>query len=64
MDYKEASLREAGEQVLRKVGDLGGQGGFIGLDRTGHVTMPFNTEGMFRGVIRGNGETSITIFQD
>ena len=64
MAYKGASLRDAGDQVLRKVGELGGRGGFIGLDRQGNVTMPFNTEGMFRAVVRANGEMSIAVFPD
>jgi beta-aspartyl-peptidase (threonine type) len=64
MEYKGASLRDAGEQVLRKVGELGGKGGFIALDRSGNVTMPFNTEGMFRAVLRANGEMSMAVFPD
>jgi beta-aspartyl-peptidase (threonine type) len=62
MEYKGASLRDASDDVIRKVGELGGKGGFIALDRRGNIAMPFNTEGMFRGVIRGDGEISIEVF--
>ena len=64
MEYKGATVRDAGEEVLRKVGELGGKGGFIALDRRGKLTMPFNTEGMFRGVIRASGEMTITVFPE
>jgi L-asparaginase / beta-aspartyl-peptidase len=64
MEYKGATLRDAGEQALRRVGEMGGKGGFIALDRQGNVTMPFNTEGMFRGVVRGNSELTIAVFPE
>jgi beta-aspartyl-peptidase (threonine type) len=64
MDYKRMSLRNASDEVLRKVGELGGKGGFIALDREGNIAMPFNTEGMFRGTIRANGEISIAVFPE
>ncbi len=64
MEYKRASLRAASEEALGKVGKLGGKGGLIALDRHGNIAMPFNTEGMFRGVIRANGEISIAVFQE
>ena len=64
MEYKKMSVRAAGEEVIRKVGELGGKGGFIALDRQGNMAMPFNTEGMFRGVIRADGEISIAVFPD
>jgi beta-aspartyl-peptidase (threonine type) len=64
MEYKGLSVRAASDEVIRKVGDLGGKGGFIALDRKGNIAMPFNTEGMFRGVIRANGEISIAVFPE
>jgi beta-aspartyl-peptidase (threonine type) len=64
MEYKGAPLREASNEALRKVGQLGGKGGFIALDRRGNIAMPFNTEGMFRGVIRASGEISIAVFPE
>jgi beta-aspartyl-peptidase (threonine type) len=64
MEYKAMSVRAASDEVIRKVGDLGGKGGFIALDRKGNIAMPFNTEGMFRGVIRANGEISIAVFPE
>lgn len=64
MEYKGATLRDAAEQVMRKIADLGGTGGVIALDAKGNIAMPFNTEGMFRGVIRADGEVSIAVLPD
>jgi beta-aspartyl-peptidase (threonine type) len=64
MEYKGMSVRAASDEVIRKVGDLGGKGGFIALDRQGNIAMPFNTDGMFRGIIRANGEISIAVFPE
>lgn len=49
IEYKGINLKTAAEKVIKKVGDLGGNGGVICLDRFGNVAMPFNTEGMYRG---------------
>ncbi|HTD67333.1 MAG TPA: isoaspartyl peptidase/L-asparaginase [Candidatus Limnocylindria bacterium] len=64
MEYKGLSVRAAGEQALAKVDQLGGKGGFIAMDARGNIAMPFNTDGMFRGVIRANGEITITVFRE
>lgn len=64
MEYKRLPLREAGAAVLRKVQELGGTGGFIAIDAHGNITMPFNTEGMFRGVARSDGKMTIAVFPD
>lgn len=64
MEYKGLSLRDATEVVLKKVRALGGTGGLITLDRAGHVATPFNTEGMFRGVLRANGEMTIAVYPE
>jgi beta-aspartyl-peptidase (threonine type) len=64
MEYKGMSVRAASDEVIRKVGDLGGKGGFIALDRQGNLAMPFNTDGMFRGVIRASGDISIAVFPE
>ena len=36
--------------------DLGGSGGVIGIDKNGNILMDFNTEGMYRGYRKSNGE--------
>jgi L-asparaginase / beta-aspartyl-peptidase len=60
--YQGRSARAAAEEViLRKIPSAGGRGGAIVLDRRGNLAMVFNTEGMYRGAIRGNGKPEIDI---
>ena len=49
MEFKGLSLEEAGKETLKKLTEMRGDGGFIGVDKNGNVIMPFNTEGMYRG---------------
>ena len=35
---------------------MGAKGGLIAIDRSGHIAMPYNTRGMYRGWMR-QGET-------
>ncbi|NNF52699.1 MAG: isoaspartyl peptidase/L-asparaginase [Gammaproteobacteria bacterium] len=59
------SLEAAADHVVRKeLVEAGGSGGVIAIDRQGHVTMPFNTEGMYRGLRMSDGRMSIAIYKD
>lgn len=52
MEYAGASLVDAAASVVHeKLPKIGGSGGLIAVDAQGQVTMPFNTEGMYRGYI-------------
>jgi beta-aspartyl-peptidase (threonine type) len=42
---------------------IGGRGGLVAVDRQGNVSMPFNTEGMYRGVARVGEALQTAIFQ-
>src|SRR5688572_6110374 len=65
MEYAHLSIREAADSVvLKKLPRLGGDGGVIALDRQGNFTMPFCTEGMYRGYITKKGEGKAFIFKD
>jgi len=58
-------LREAAEEVvLRDIPQLGGDGGAIALGADGAFAMPFNTAGMYRGWIGGDGVPHVAIFAD
>jgi Asparaginase len=60
MAYKGESLEQAGEAVVHGVlKDIGGSGGLVSVDAQGNVHMPFNSLGMYRGVMR-RGETPQT----
>jgi beta-aspartyl-peptidase (threonine type) len=64
MEYKGWSLtRAAGEVILKKLPQLGGDGGLIAVDSKGNVAMPFNTEGMYRGHVKNNGKVVVEIYQ-
>ena len=65
MEYKGLSLKEASEFVVNnKLLKAGGSGGVICLDRSGNISMPFNTEGMFRGFSSADGKEGILIYKD
>lgn len=49
----------AHEVVMKTLPTLGGRGGLIAVDAQGHLSCPFNTEGMYRGHAR-IGETPHT----
>ncbi|WP_246032783.1 isoaspartyl peptidase/L-asparaginase family protein [Sphingobacterium yanglingense] len=63
MEYKSLSALEASKEVIRKIGDMGGDGGMIVLDRDGNVALPFNTAGMYRGYITESGEIKVEIYK-
>eukprot|EP00826_Nyctotherus_ovalis_P001749 TRINITY_DN10305_c0_g1_i2.p1 TRINITY_DN10305_c0_g1~~TRINITY_DN10305_c0_g1_i2.p1 ORF type:complete len:298 (-),score=59.64 TRINITY_DN10305_c0_g1_i2:107-1000(-) len=54
--YKGISLEEAVKQTLKeKVIDLGGVGGIAAVDNKGNITFEYNTPGMLRAHIKGDG---------
>lgn len=63
MEYQNMSVEAACREEIRKLGELGGTGGVIGLDANGNIAMEFNTSGMFRGYIKSSGEKEIAIFE-
>lgn len=51
MEYGGMSLEQAADEVINKrMKGMGGEGGLIAVDTHGNITMPFNTEGMYRGM--------------
>lgn len=64
MEYRGLSLHEAADSVImRKLIEKGGDGGVIGIDRSGTIVMTFNTEGMHRGYIKKRGEAQTFIYK-
>ena len=63
MEYKGLSVTDASKIALDKVGKMGGDGGLIALDKKGNMTMPFNTEGMYRGAITADGKIEVNIYK-
>jgi len=65
MEYKNLSLQKAAEEmIMKKVPQLGGDGGLIAVDKKGNFAMPFNTAGMYRGYIRSDGKAVVKIYKD
>ncbi len=62
--YGGLSLQAAADRVVfDKILALGGSGGLIAVDATGNVALPFNGEGMYRGVGYVGGRPEIGIYR-
>ncbi|MGD9583469.1 MAG: isoaspartyl peptidase/L-asparaginase family protein [Lysobacterales bacterium] len=65
VEYRGDRLAVAAAEVINGVVPrLGGDGGAIALDREGHIAMPFNTSGMYRGWIGTDGRRGTAIFKE
>lgn len=64
MAYKNYTVQQAGDEVVKKIGELGGDGGLIILDKDGKAHFPFNTAGMYRGWITESGKVTVKIYQE
>lgn len=64
MEYEGYTLQQAMETVtLDKLVKINGEGGMIGTDANGNVALVFNSEGMYRGWQKSNGEKVTAIYQ-
>ena len=66
-----ARLRHAGQAldraapaVIGELGTLGGSGGVVAVDRAGVLSLPFYTEGMYRGYVREGGIIHTAIYDE
>ena len=65
MEYKGLSLQDACNLVVMdKLVKFGGEGGLIAIDTLGNITLPFNSEGMYRGFRSGNAPPVVRIYKD
>jgi beta-aspartyl-peptidase (threonine type) len=65
MEYKDLSLKEASELVVMdKLVKAGGSGGVICVDKAGNISMPFNSQGMFRAFAVADGKEGVYIYKD
>lgn len=63
MEYKGYTLQQAMETVtLDKLVKINGDGGMIGADAKGNLALVFNSEGMYRGWQKSNGEKVTAIY--
>ncbi|MEM0962427.1 MAG: isoaspartyl peptidase/L-asparaginase [Bacteroidota bacterium] len=65
MMYLDDDVADAANAVIHtSLTNAGGTGGIIALDRTGAVSMPFNTAGMYRGYVTRSGRVVVQIYAD
>lgn len=63
MTYKNYSLAQATEEVvMSKLKTMGGEGGLIAVDKSGNISLCFNSEGMYRGYAYAEGDPVALIF--
>ena len=64
MAYAGQSLDAAAQEVVMNVlPTLGGRGGLIAIDAQGNLSLPFNTEGMYRGWARVGEAVQTAIYR-
>ncbi|MGN6083916.1 isoaspartyl peptidase/L-asparaginase family protein [Trinickia sp.] len=64
IEYTGASLDAAAHHVVHeKLPRIDGRGGLVAVDAHGNVSMPFNTEGMYRGFIRAGQAPVVAIYK-
>ena len=64
MQYKKLSLQESLKEVIGQIAKLGGDGGMVGLDKDANIAWFFNTEGMYRGYKKSNGENVVKFYEE
>ncbi|APG59054.1 isoaspartyl peptidase/L-asparaginase family protein [Christiangramia salexigens] len=65
MEYKNLNLKEATREVIfKRLPKIKGDGGLIAVDSRGNISMPFNTEGMYRGMKTSKTETMVAIYTE
>jgi beta-aspartyl-peptidase (threonine type) len=64
MAHQGQALAEAAADVVGELGRLGGSGGVVAVDGNGAVALPFNSAGMYRGYVRGDGIVYTAIYDE
>ena len=62
MEYKNMSLKDAANELIYTTLDKN-TGGLISVDKDGNYTMPFNTNGMLRGVANSEGLFEVEVWK-
>lgn len=65
MKYANATLKDATQTIINdKLKKLDARGGLIAVDAKGHVSTPFNSEGMFHARMGPDGVAHIAVFEE
>ncbi|MBV9215187.1 MAG: isoaspartyl peptidase/L-asparaginase, partial [Acidobacteria bacterium] len=62
MKYKGLDLETAARETIDHLTAITGDGGLIAVDAKGNVTLPFNSEGMYRGFLDPCGKPVVEIY--
>jgi beta-aspartyl-peptidase (threonine type) len=64
MEHRGMTVDQAAHEVIHKrILEIGGDGGLIAVDGKGNISMPFNTEGMYRASKSSNGAVEVSIYK-
>jgi beta-aspartyl-peptidase (threonine type) len=65
MEYRGVPLAQAADEVVMQLLEEQepATGGVVSLSRDGHIAMPFNTPGMYRGYVDEDGQTWVGIYE-
>ena len=63
MKYKGLGLEAAARETIEHLTAIKGEGGLIAVDSKGNITLPFNSEGMYRGWIASDGTFHTAIYR-
>ena len=65
MQYLGESLDSAANYVVNsKLKSQNASGGLIAMDKNGNISMPFNSDGMFRGFLKAEEKPQVYIFKE
>ncbi|MBI1807549.1 MAG: isoaspartyl peptidase/L-asparaginase [Ignavibacteria bacterium] len=65
MEYGGMSVGQASETVvMKKLPEIGGDGGVIAIDKDGNIAISFNTPGMYRAYIDDDGKPVVKIYKE
>jgi len=64
MKYQNLSLEDAAAATMARLTSIGGEGGLVAVDAKGNVTLPFNSDGMYRGYVTSDLGLDVSIYQD
>ncbi len=63
MEYRALTIQTAADNVIKqKLQKLGGDGGIVAIDKFGNIGISFNSEGMYRAYINGEGKAVVEIY--
>lgn len=64
MRWAGRTLEQSADTVVGELGRVGGSGGIIAVDGAGNVALPYNSGGMYRGYVAGDGVVRTAIHDE